>query len=116
MDGQLLTITSHPDVFIACDSAVLFAPDGRPYPPTAQIAWLMGELIGYNIFAYLENKTFEEFSPVNSGTPASLGRKDAVATISANSTQLKDLPATLMKEASNVRYLSHIKALFSLVH
>lgn len=114
--NNYLQSTSHPDVFVAGDSAVLFAPDGRPYPPTAQIAWQMGELIGYNIFAYLENKTFEEFSPVNSGTLASLGRKDAVATIGASSTQLKGLPATLMKEASNVRYLSHIKALFSLVH
>ncbi|WP_318285158.1 hypothetical protein, partial [Peribacillus simplex] len=28
----------------------------------------------------------------------------------------KGLPATLMKEASNVRYLSHIKALFSLAY
>lgn len=114
--NNYLQSTSHPDVFVAGDCAVLFAPDGRPYPPTAQIAWQMGELIGYNLFAYLENKTFEEFSPINSGTLASLGRKDAVATIGANSTQLKGLSATLMKEASNVRYLSHIKALFSLVH
>ncbi len=114
--NNYLQSTFHSVVFITGDLAILFAPDGRLYPPTAQIAWLMEELIGYNIFAYLENKTFEEFSPVNSGTLASLGRKDAVATIGANSTQLKGLPATLMKEASNVRYLSHIKALSSLVH
>ncbi|MEC0275398.1 pyridine nucleotide-disulfide oxidoreductase, partial [Peribacillus frigoritolerans] len=43
-------------------------------------------------------------------------RKDAVATVGANNTSLKGLPATLMKEASNVRYLSHIKALFSLAY
>ena len=40
----------------------------------------MGELIGYNLYA-LEGKALEEFAPVNSGTLASLGRKDAVATI-----------------------------------
>lgn len=114
--NNYLQSISHPDVFVAGDCAVVFTADGRPYPPTAQIAWQMGELIGYNLFAYLESKTFEEFSPVNSGTLASLGRKDAVATIGANSTQLKGLSATLMKEASNIRYLSHIKALFSLVH
>ncbi|WP_141433860.1 NAD(P)/FAD-dependent oxidoreductase [Bacillus sp. 03113] len=114
--NDYLQSTSHEDVFVAGDSAVYFAPDGRPYPPTAQIAWQMGELIGYNLYAYLQNKAFETFSPVNSGTLASLGRKDAVATIGANSTQLKGLPASLMKEASNVRYLTHIKGLFSLAY
>lgn len=111
-----LQSTSHPDVFVAGDSAVVFAADGRPYPPTAQIAWQMGELIGYNLYAYLTNKSCEEFAPINSGTLASLGRKDGVATIGANSTSLKGLPATLMKEASNIRYLSHIKALYALAY
>ncbi|MCY8260539.1 FAD-dependent oxidoreductase, partial [Bacillus spizizenii] len=114
--NDFLQSTSHEDVFVAGDSAVYFAPDGRPYPPTAQIAWQMGELIGYNLFAYLEGKTLETFKPVNSGTLASLGRKDAVAIIGANSTPLKGLPASLMKEASNVRYLTHIKGLFSLAY
>ncbi|WP_232699499.1 NAD(P)/FAD-dependent oxidoreductase [Brevibacillus daliensis] len=111
-----LQSTSHEDVFVVGDSAVYFGADGRPYPPTAQIAWQMGELVGYNLYAYLENKTFETFAPVNSGTLASLGRKDAVATIGANNTPLKGLPASLMKEASNVRYLSHIKALYTLAY
>ncbi|MGE7760564.1 NAD(P)/FAD-dependent oxidoreductase, partial [Peribacillus sp. NPDC097895] len=86
------------------------------YAPTAQNAWQMGELVGYNLYAAFEGKKLEEFLPVNSGTLASLGRKDAVATVGANNTSLKGLPATLMKEASNVRYLSHIKALFSLAY
>lgn len=114
--NEYLQSTSHKDVFVAGDSAVVFAEDGRPHPPTAQIAWQMGELIGYNVFAYLENKAFEEFDPTNSGTLASLGRKDAVASIGANAIPLKGLPASLMKEASNVRYLSHIKALYSLAY
>lgn len=114
--NDFLQSTSHEDVFVAGDSAVYFGADGRPYPPTAQIAWQMGELIGYNLFAYLEGKTLETFKPVNSGTLASLGRKDAVAIIGANSTPLKGLPASLMKEASNVRYLTHIKGLFSLAY
>ncbi|WP_186578234.1 NAD(P)/FAD-dependent oxidoreductase [Aquibacillus kalidii] len=115
--NQYLQSTSHQDVFIAGDSAVYFKPgEERPQPPTAQIAWQMGELIGYNLYAYLMGKDFEEFSPVNSGTLASLGRKDAVATVGANATQLKGMPASLMKEASNIRYLSHIKGLFSLAY
>ncbi|MGM9926066.1 MAG: NAD(P)/FAD-dependent oxidoreductase [Bacillus sp. (in: firmicutes)] len=114
--NDFLQSTSHKDVFVVGDSAVYFAPDGRPYPPTAQIAWQMGELVGYNLYALLENKAMEAFAPINSGTLASLGRKDAVAAIGANSAQLKGLPATIMKEASNVRYLSHIKGLFALTY
>ncbi|NPC92983.1 NAD(P)/FAD-dependent oxidoreductase [Bacillus sp. WMMC1349] len=114
--NDFLQSTSHENVFVAGDSAVVFGPNDRPYPPTAQIAWQMGELIGYNLYAYLENKSLESFNPVNSGTLASLGRKDAVALIGANATSLKGMPASLMKEASNVRYLSHIKGLFSLVY
>ncbi|MDQ0208443.1 NAD(P)/FAD-dependent oxidoreductase [Alkalicoccobacillus murimartini] len=111
-----LQSTSHEDVFVVGDSAVYFAPDGRPYPPTAQIAWQMGELVGYNLYAYLEGRTCEPFSPIDSGTLASLGRKDAVATVGQNATPLKGMPASLMKEASNVRYLTHIKGLFSLAY
>ncbi|NQX43757.1 NAD(P)/FAD-dependent oxidoreductase [Paenibacillus tritici] len=114
--NEFLQSTSHQNVFVAGDSAVYFAPDGRPYPPTAQIAWQMGELIGYNLFAYLNDKAPEAFSPVNSGTLASLGRKDGVAIVGGNSTPLKGLPATLMKEASNIRYLTHIHGLFSLAY
>lgn len=114
--NEFLQSTSHQDVFVAGDSAVVFAPDGRPYPPTAQIAWQMGELIGYNLYAYLNAKAYETFSPVNSGTLASLGRKDGVAIVGGNSTPLKGLPATLMKEASNIRYLTHIHGLFSLAY
>lgn len=115
--NEFLQSKSHNDVFVVGDSAVAFPEDGgRPYPPTAQNAWQMGELTGYNLYAALSGKTLEKFAPINSGTLASLGRKDAVATVGANNTSLKGLPATLMKEASNVRYLSHIKALYSLVY
>ncbi|MFP7255783.1 pyridine nucleotide-disulfide oxidoreductase [Virgibacillus sp. 7505] len=114
--NNFLQSKSHQDVFVVGDSAVYFGEDGRPWPPTAQIAWQMGELVGYNLFAYLEGKTMENFSPINSGTLASLGRRDAVAFIGANQTPLKGLPATMMKEASNIRYLTHVKGLFSLAY
>ncbi|MNW42942.1 NADH dehydrogenase-like protein YjlD [compost metagenome] len=114
--NEFLQSTSHNDVFVVGDSAVSFGPDGRPYAPTAQNAWKMGELVGYNLYAYLNDKHLEAFSPINSGTLASLGRKDAVATVGGNNTPLRGLPATLMKEASNIRYLTHIKALDALTY
>lgn len=115
--NEFLQSKSHPDVFVVGDSALAFPSEGgRPYAPTAQNAWQMGELAGYNLFAHINGKKMNEFEPVNSGTLASLGRKDAVATIGANNTELRGLPATLMKEASNIRYLAHIKSLYTLVH
>ncbi|WP_010268591.1 NAD(P)/FAD-dependent oxidoreductase [Paenibacillus senegalensis] len=111
-----LQSTSHPEVFLAGDSAVVMSPEGRPYPPTAQLAWQMGETVGANIYAYLRDMPMEEFQPVFSGALASLGRKDAIGTIGASQLKLKGMPASLMKEASNVRYLSHIKGLFTLAY
>ncbi|MED4601415.1 NAD(P)/FAD-dependent oxidoreductase [Paenibacillus validus] len=113
---ESLQSTSHPDVFVAGDSAVVMGKEGRPYPPTAQLAWQMGETIGYNIFASYNGAPMQSFEPVFSGTLASLGRKDGIGTIGGNQTKLKGLPATLMKEASNVRYLSHINGLFTLAY
>ncbi|MFJ8260937.1 NAD(P)/FAD-dependent oxidoreductase [Rummeliibacillus sp. NPDC094406] len=116
--NEFLQSTSHSDVFVVGDASVLIPEEGaRPlYAPTAQVAWQMGETAGYNLFAQLKGQPMKEFSAVNSGTLASLGRKDGVATVGANNTELKGLPATLMKEASNIRYLSHIKALYGLVY
>ncbi|MBD2860569.1 MULTISPECIES: NAD(P)/FAD-dependent oxidoreductase [Paenibacillus] len=111
-----LQSTSHPDIFVAGDSAVVMSPEGRPFPPTAQLAWQMGETIGYNIFAYFKGATMNTFQPVFSGTLASLGRKDAIGTIGGNQTKLKGALATYMKEASNIRYLSHINGLFTLAY
>ncbi|NCU16529.1 NAD(P)/FAD-dependent oxidoreductase [Pallidibacillus pasinlerensis] len=114
--NEYLQSTNFDNVFVVGDSAVAMAPNGRPYPPTAQNAWQMGELVGYNLFAYFNNKPMEKFNPTDSGTLASLGRKYAVAKVGDNQTQLKGLPAMLLKEASNARYLSHIKGLFAYVY
>jgi NADH dehydrogenase len=112
-----LQSTSHSDVFLAGDCAVVF-PEGseRPYPPTAQLAWQMGETVGYNLSVQIKGGAMDKFTPVFSGTLGSLGRKDGIGTIGGNSTQLKGLPASLMKEASNIRYLSHIHGLFALAY
>src|SRR5690606_6219467 len=115
--NEFLQSKSHDDVFVVGDAALAFPEEGgRPYAPTAQNAWQMGELAGYNLYAYFNNKPMEKFNPVNSGTLASLGRKDAVATVGASNTELKGLSATLMKEASNIRYLSHIKSIRTALH
>lgn len=116
--NDFLQSTSHPEVFVIGDaSAHIPNPGDRPtYAPTAQVAWQQGEIAGYNIFAAVRNADMKEFKFTNSGTLGSLGRKDGIATVGANNTQLVGLPASLMKEASNIRYMAHIKSLFGLVH
>ncbi|MFX3634986.1 MAG: NAD(P)/FAD-dependent oxidoreductase [Candidatus Pristimantibacillus sp.] len=114
--NEFLQSTTHPDVFLAGDNAVVMGPEGRPYPPSAQIAWQMGEAIGYNLHAYGKGIPMKSFEFVNSGVLASLGRKDGIGTVGASQLRLKGVPASLMKEASNIRYLGHVNGLFSLVH
>jgi len=114
--NEFLQSTSHPDVFLAGDCAVVFAPEGRPYPPTAQLAWQMGELAGANIAAMFKGGVMEPFQPVFSGTLASLGRKDGIGLVGETGLALRGVPASLMKKASNARYLSHINGLFSLAY
>lgn len=111
-----LQSTSHPDVFLAGDSAVVMGPGGRPYPPTAQLSWQMGETVGHNMGVSIKGGAMQEFRPVFSGTLASLGRKDAIGTVGGNQIRLKGTPAALLKEASNMRYLSHINGLFTLAY
>lgn len=112
-----LQSTSHSDVFVAGDCAVVFPEGGeRPYPPTAQLAWQMGETIGYNLSVLLKGGVMDKFTPVFSGTLASLGRKDGIGFVGGNNIELKGLPASLMKEASNIRYLSHIHGMFALAY
>lgn len=115
---EYLRSKSHPDVFVVGDASVSLPADGgRPlYAPTAQNAWQMGETCGYNLFATISEQKLEEFDPINSGTLASLGRKDGVATVGGNNIPLKGLPASLMKEASHIRYLTHIKAIYGLAY
>ncbi|XID92302.1 NAD(P)/FAD-dependent oxidoreductase [Paenibacillaceae bacterium WGS1546] len=114
--NEALQSTSHPDVFLAGDCAVVFGPEGRPYPPTAQLAWQMGELVGANIAAAFKGMSMSDFQPVFSGTLASLGRKDGIGSVGETGIELRGLPASLMKKASNARYLTHINGLYTLAY
>jgi NADH dehydrogenase, FAD-containing subunit len=111
--NRFLQSTSHPNLFAAGDCAYSLDEQGKPYPPAALLAWQMGECAGYNLFAAIKGRPMRAFEPVQSGKLASLGRKDAIASIGESRTLLTGLPASLMKEASKTRYLAHIRALFA---
>ncbi|MFD0589227.1 NAD(P)/FAD-dependent oxidoreductase [Paenibacillus sp. GCM10027627] len=114
--NEHLQSISHQNIFAAGDSAIFFDNKGKPLPPTAQLAWQMGEAVGYNLYAALNGLPLQPFVPTHYGKLASLGRKDAVAALGKQDTPLKGIPATLLKEASKAKYLTHIRGLHAYLH
>jgi len=108
-----LQAINHPHVFVVGDSAILMGPNGRPYPPTAQLASQMGIHCGRQIYALLKDDKMDDFEPHLAGTLASLGRKDAIGMVGRKSREIKGKSASILKNGSNLRYLSQIGGLFS---
>ncbi|MBL0386599.1 NAD(P)/FAD-dependent oxidoreductase [Tumebacillus sp. ITR2] len=101
----------HKNVWIIGDACFVLTPEGRPYPPTAQISTQMGANAAVNIYATMKHIKLEKFDPHLYGAVASLGRKEAVANLSPKF-KPKGWVAYRIKDASKLRYLSTIGALF----
>lgn len=108
-----LESVSHPHVFVVGDSAIVIGPNGRPYPPTAQLAWQMGEHVGRQIHGMMKGSKLEVFVPHFDGTLASLGHRDGIGMIGDAKLQIKGKPALWVKSGSNLRYLNAIGATFT---
>ncbi|KEO82147.1 NAD(P)/FAD-dependent oxidoreductase [Tumebacillus flagellatus] len=106
-----LRALGHTNVWIIGDASFYLNPEGRPYPPTAQISVQMGDLAADNIYASIKHLKLESFEPHLYGAVASLGRKVAVANLSPKF-KPKGWVAYRIKDASKWRYLSTIGALF----
>ncbi|MGB8956005.1 MAG: NAD(P)/FAD-dependent oxidoreductase [Tumebacillaceae bacterium] len=98
------------DVWIIGDACFVLGPNGRPYPPTAQISIQMGENAAVNVYASLKHVTKEPFEPHLLGAVASLGRKEAIGKLGAKM-KAKGWIAYRVKDASKYRYLAKIGAL-----
>ncbi|MEJ3719437.1 NAD(P)/FAD-dependent oxidoreductase [Paenibacillus sp. T2-29] len=100
---DFLRAPGHDDIFIIGDSSLMFNPEGRPYPPTAQIAMQQGVLCGKNLAATLRNKELHKFVFSNKGTVASLGKGEAVAVVGKR--KIKGWVAAQLKKIVDLRYL-----------
>lgn len=100
-----------PNTYLVGDCAFVLGANGRPLPPTAQLAWQMGAAAGQALYHDIKGGVKEEFKPVIMGTLASLGRKDCVGKV-GKSTKLHGRMAYLVKEAGNYRYLAKIGSVF----
>jgi len=108
---EYMRALNHEDVWIIGDACFVLAPNGRPYPPTAQISTQMGENAAVNVYSTMKHLKLEKFEPVLLGAVASLGRKEAIGSLG------KKMKATgwiayRVKDASKYRYLAKIGALF----
>lgn len=100
---DFLRAPGHDDIFIIGDSSLMFNPEGRPYPPTAQIAMQQGVLCAKNLAATLRKKELHKFVFSNKGTVASLGKGEAVAVVGKR--KIKRLDRSTVEKIVDIRYL-----------
>lgn len=104
--NEFLQAPGHENVYIAGDcSFIMNKATERPYPPTAQIAMQMGDLLANNITATMrgKDKDIKGFKPSIKGTVASLGRKDAIGLV--GNIKVYGFLAASVKKVIDLRYL-----------
>lgn len=100
---EFLRAPGHDNVYILGDNSLVFNPEGRPYPPTAQMAMQQGVNCAHNLVASIRNQPLKTYSFSNKGTVASLGKGEAIGI--AFGKKYKGRVAAWLKKAIDIRYL-----------
>ncbi|MBO8163399.1 MAG: NAD(P)/FAD-dependent oxidoreductase [Brevibacillus sp.] len=103
---EYLRAPGYDNVFVVGDCALIFNDQGRPYPPTAQIAVQEGENCGSNLVALIRNDKMTPFVPALQGTLASLGKGEGIGIVGQK--KVFGSTAALLKKGSDLRYLYKI--------
>ncbi len=90
-------------VFLGGDSAWCEGENGRPIPPTAQMASQMGHVIADNLTALANGRQMKPFHARPLGTLASLGREVGVGTVLG--VPVQGVIGGMFKESSKLKYL-----------
>jgi NADH dehydrogenase len=77
--GADLTVPGHPEVFVVGDLAAAKFKDGKSVPGVAPAAIQMGKFAARQIRRSRDGKAHQEFSYLDKGTLATIGRSKAVA-------------------------------------
>ncbi|BCJ88592.1 NAD(P)/FAD-dependent oxidoreductase [Effusibacillus dendaii] len=101
--NEYLQSVNYSNIFVLGDSACFVGEDGRPLPPTAQLAQQMGQHVVDNIVAITNGQPLKPFSFHYMGTLASLGSDIGVGNVKGM--RIKRSVAALMKEASKAKWL-----------
>lgn len=78
---EFLRAPGYDNVFVVGDCALIFNDEGRPYPPTAQIAVQEGEALGDNLAALIRGEVMMPFKPALQGSLASLGKGEGIGMV-----------------------------------
>ncbi len=100
---EFLRAPGHDNVYILGDNSLVFNPEGRPYPPTAQMAMQQGVNCAHNLVASIRNQPLKTYTFQNKGTVASLGKGEAIGV--AFGKKYKGRFAAMLKKAIDIRYL-----------
>ncbi|WP_433944008.1 NAD(P)/FAD-dependent oxidoreductase [Paenibacillus sp. SN-8-1] len=100
---EYLRAPGHENVFIIGDNSLMFNEEGRPYPPTAQIAMQQGVICAHNVVASIRNQQPKKFVFSNKGTVASLGKGEAIGMVGTK--KFKGWTAAQLKKLVDLRYL-----------
>ncbi|MEY4479327.1 MAG: hypothetical protein RLZZ267_5 [Bacillota bacterium] len=100
---EFLRAPGHEDVYIIGDLSLFFNPEGRPYPPTAQIAMQQGTVCADNVVASIRNSELKTFVPSIKGVVASLGKGEAIGVV--GKIKLTGKKAAYMKKIVDARWL-----------
>lgn len=91
------------NIFVIGDNSIVFNEEGRPYPPTAQMAIQQGINCAQNLVACIRNQALKPFKFQYKGTVASLGRGEAIGI--AFGRKFRGRVASWLKKAIDLRYL-----------
>ncbi len=108
-----LTLPSFKNIFVIGDMAMLLQADGEPVPGVSPAAMQMGETTAANILHDLNGKGRENFTYVNRGTMATIGRSKAIADIKG--LQFKGFIAWLMWLFLHVMFLIGFRNRFAVM-
>jgi NADH dehydrogenase len=100
---EFLRAPGHDNIYVVGDNSLMFNPEGRPYPPTAQIAMQQGVVCANNLVSSIRNQPLKKFEFKNKGTVASLGKGEAIGI--AFGKKYKGGVAAMLKKAIDIRYL-----------
>lgn len=87
--NDYLQARDHPDVYVIGDAALALDEEGRPLPPTAQMAVQQGYRVAENLKREFMGRPPQPFVPRRKGTFVSVGCRDALGVLNVAGWQLR---------------------------
>jgi NADH dehydrogenase len=100
---EFLRAPGHDNIFVLGDCSIVMSPEGRPYPPTAQISMQQANVCAHNLTASIRGEGLKPFHFESKGVVASLGRGEAIGIVGTK--KIKGGTAAIMKKLIDLRYL-----------